>query len=265
MAALFVGLAGDTPLAPPARIGLGGIDRVDLGRGAERLVKRGRVDGAETLTIALADGRMSSKHARLSRVGGGWVAEDLQSKNGTWIGKSRIARRPLADGDVMLVGHTAIVFRVTGGDGPDLHGLPSSQPGLATLSPALAAQFAALAQAARSNVPIEITGESGTGKELIARAAHAMSGRRGGFVAVNCGALAGGILEGELFVTRRARTPAPKATARASSDPRTTARCSSTRSPSSRRRRRPRCCACCRRARSCRWVRIGRCAWTSAS
>ena len=197
--ALFVGLAGDTPLAPPARIGLGGLDRVDLGRGATRRIERARSDGAETLAIALADPRMSSKHVRLSRVGGAWIAEDLASKNGTWIGRKRIARRQLADGDVMVVGHTALVFRTTGGEEPDLDALPAGQPGLATMSTPLAAQFAGIAQAARSTVPIEVTGESGTGKELVARAVHALSGRRGGFVAVNCGALAGGILEGELF------------------------------------------------------------------
>ena len=55
-------------------------------------------------------------------------------------------------------------------------------------------------QIAATDSTVCIYGESGTGKELIAKALHAASRRAlGPFVAINCGAIPEGLLEGELF------------------------------------------------------------------
>ncbi|HUJ59545.1 MAG TPA: sigma 54-interacting transcriptional regulator [Kofleriaceae bacterium] len=196
---LYVGMAGDAPRTAAMRVSLAGIDRVEIGRRERREATR---PGGGALALGLPDARMSSAHARLVRQPGGWTVEDVGSKNGTWLGTRRITRGSLGDGDVIVVGHTALVFAETGGEQADAEA-GDALAGTATLDPALAARMDELASAARSAVPIEIVGETGTGKELIARAVHAQSKRTGGFVAVNCGALPGSLLEGELFGHRK--------------------------------------------------------------
>lgn len=67
-------------------------------------------------------------------------------------------------------------------------------------SPAMEAAIAQVRQAAPLSVPVLIQGETGTGKELLARLLHQSSTRaQESFVAVNCAAIPGELLEGELF------------------------------------------------------------------
>lgn len=52
---------------------------------------------------------------------------------------------------------------------------------------------------ARSDATVLVMGETGTGKELIARHIHNVSGRKGPFVPVNCGAFSESLIDAELF------------------------------------------------------------------
>lgn len=56
-----------------------------------------------------------------------------------------------------------------------------------------------IAALAPTDVDVLIRGETGTGKEVVAHALHAQSGRKGPFVALNCGALPETIFESEMF------------------------------------------------------------------
>jgi len=72
--------------------------------------------------------------------------------------------------------------------------------GLVFASEAMARTLDLACQVARSDVPVLITGPNGAGKERIAAIVHANSSvRNGAFIAVNCGALPGELIEAELF------------------------------------------------------------------
>jgi hypothetical protein len=201
---LFVALECDRPLAGAARLRLRALDEVAIGRGQSRRWER--LDGAGRLSFD--DGWMSAAHAVLRRVLGAWIVEDLGSKNGTLVNGSLVQRAQLADGDLLELGHTFLLFRETvpAPDAPpwtDAAELWPAAPGLATLAPALEVELAQLPAIARSPVSVLVRGETGTGKEVIASAIHGLSGRPGSFVAVNCGALSKTLVESELFGYRK--------------------------------------------------------------
>ena len=67
-------------------------------------------------------------------------------------------------------------------------------------SPAIRKVFELVDTVSKTDSTVMIRGESGTGKELVARAIHSRSNRRFfPIITVNCGALAEGIMESELF------------------------------------------------------------------
>ncbi len=67
-------------------------------------------------------------------------------------------------------------------------------------SPAMEAVRNLIARLARSQAPVFISGASGTGKELAARLIHQQSPRKDHpFVAINCGAIPGELMESEFF------------------------------------------------------------------
>jgi DNA-binding NtrC family response regulator len=204
---LFLTLRCDRPTEPGARFSLHDADVVTIGRGESLSVQRGEEDGAATVRIGIPDPTLSSTQARLQSVLGNWVIQDAGSKNGTWVDGRRVTSATLADGALLELGHSFLLYRealpARGPDFVDARELRPPAERLATLSPALEAQLDRLVLMARSRVSILVRGETGTGKEVIAAAIHQLSGRPGRFVAVNCGALAENLVESELFGYRK--------------------------------------------------------------
>lgn len=205
---LFLVFESDHPLAPSVRFCLEGIDTIELGRTTDFMAKR---DGLaeHRLIIGLPDPWVSTSHALLRYVAPTWLIEDAKSKNGTLINGRLQRRAELADGDLIELGHSFLLFRealATSTDEPALlrsSEIRSSAPGLTTLVPSLAADLRKLEAVAPSMVSVVLQGESGTGKEIAATAMHRLSGRPGPFLPVNCGGLPDTLIESELFGSQK--------------------------------------------------------------
>jgi transcriptional regulator with GAF, ATPase, and Fis domain len=201
-AALYLVMEYRRLAAGGVRWSLAGLDEVRIGRAPSRGAARALEGDCQRLDVGVPDALMSSRHARLARLGDRWALEDLGSKNGCRVNGKHVPRAVLGDGDRIELGETLLLFRdeaqvEADGDAAILGDC------LATLSPAFGRELERLAAVARARVPVLIMGETGTGKEVTARAVHALSGRRGRFVAVNCGALPDGLVEASLFGHRR--------------------------------------------------------------
>lgn len=206
---LYLLLNCDHPLAFSARYSLDQLSEVAFGRAPEGSGPTLTEIDVGRFRLSVPDAWMSSTHASLRRMGDEWVLEDAKSKNGTLVDGRRCERASLADGNLIELGHTFFLFRPAvprskeGRASAEPGQIRPADPALATLVPGLSEEFEKLVAIAPSSVSVVIQGESGTGKELAAQAIHRMSGRSGAFVAVNCAALPGTLVESELFGYRK--------------------------------------------------------------
>ncbi|HEU5076276.1 MAG TPA: sigma 54-interacting transcriptional regulator [Polyangiaceae bacterium] len=158
---------------------------VTLGRDAECAVR-------------LLGERVSRMHAQIRRSGPLYILSDLGSTNGTSHNGRPADKVSLSDNDVVRVGdHVGVIVRseLARAAGPLFH---EPLPGV-VVGPRGRAGWARLEELARTDWPIVLEGATGTGKEVYAKALHALSGRSGDFVGLNCAALPESLAEAQLF------------------------------------------------------------------
>jgi two-component system, NtrC family, response regulator len=173
--------------------------------GLEVAVERALKIGADpSCQLVLQDTAVSREHCVVSSIGGQVAVRDLDSRNGTFLGTTRITEAAVPIGALLQLGNTTIAVQ------PRLHVrevAPSSSRIFGDLygsSVSMREVFAILGRVAATDATVLIEGESGTGKELVARAVHQHSARsQGRYVVFDCAAVPPQLAESELFGHKR--------------------------------------------------------------
>jgi transcriptional regulator with GAF, ATPase, and Fis domain len=161
---------------------------------------RSSIGQLPTNDVVLADRSVSRFHCEILLEEGQARVRDLESRNGTWLGGTRVVEAFLGDGAELRLGRTSL--RVSLGEErlpQDLS--PRTEMGpLVGRSAAMRAAFTLLEKAAPTGTTVLIEGETGTGKEGAAEAIHLASPRRDRpLIVVDCASIPGNLMESELF------------------------------------------------------------------
>jgi len=158
--------------------------------------------------LAVEDKAVSARHCRVDVTERGLQVTDLGSKNGLYVGGSRVGSALLSwDGASFSIGRTTAVCELKGAVPP-----AEGDLGLVGSSDSMARLRAEIRQVAPLSAPVLVLGESGTGKDLVARAIHRLSGRSGPCVPLNMAAFSEGLIDAELFGHQRGSFTGAEAT-----------------------------------------------------
>ena len=171
-------------------------------RGSEYVVSADviRVGKAEDSDLVLTDETVSRVHFEIVRDAKGYLLRDLRSTNGTFLDGAEIKEAYIRAGSIIAAGAAELKFTPFE---ERIEILPSEKEQLGPMvgsSLQMREIFGLIERIAPTDATILIEGETGTGKDMIARTLHMLSNRsEGPFVVVDCGAVAGTLIESELF------------------------------------------------------------------
>jgi DNA-binding NtrC family response regulator len=177
------------------KVAKGNANKPKLEIGPETLV----VGRNEACDLVLDDRKVSAVHMELVATERGVRVRDLGSRNGSFVGDTRVGEVYLTKQTWISCGDTMLEFAPAQPEQVEVPEVGSFGPVVGN-SPAMRTVFERLRKAGPTDLTVLITGETGCGKELVAQAIHQASNRANRpFIVVDCGAIAPSLAESALF------------------------------------------------------------------
>lgn len=156
----------------------------------------GRNDACD---LVLDDKKVSAVHLEVLATERGVRLRDLGSRNGSFIGDTRVGEVFLTKPAFITCGDSILEFAPSGPEQVEVPEVNGFGPLVGTSS-GMRSVFERLRKAAPTDLTVLVLGETGCGKELVAQAIHQASHRANKpFVVVDCGAIPASLAESALF------------------------------------------------------------------
>ena len=153
----------------------------------------------EACDLQVDDKKVSAVHLELIATERGVRIRDLGSRNGVYIGDTRVGEVYVLKPTTITLGDTQLAFSPSKPEERNLPEVAEFGP-MVGISPKMRSVFERLAKAGPTDLTVLILGETGCGKELVAQAIHENSSRANKpFVVVDCGAIPPSLAESALF------------------------------------------------------------------
>jgi DNA-binding NtrC family response regulator len=158
------------------------------------------IGAMEDNDLVVNDETVSRYHCKIVQEDNGYLLQDLQSTNGTFINRVRVREGYLRPGCTIGLGNAEVKFHAAD---EKVEIVPSKKERLGKMvgrHVKMRELYTIIEKIAPTATTVVIEGETGSGKEVVAQTIHDLSSRATGPIAVfDCGAVPDNLIESELF------------------------------------------------------------------
>jgi DNA-binding NtrC family response regulator len=158
------------------------------------------IGAMEDNDLVVNDETVSRYHCKIVQEDSGYLLQDLQSTNGTFINRVRIREGYLRPGCTIGLGNAEVKFHAAD---EKVEIVPSKKERLGKMvgrHVKMRELYTIIEKIAPTATTVVIEGETGSGKEVVAQTIHDLSSRSDGPICVfDCGAVPDNLIESELF------------------------------------------------------------------